>query len=156
LARSWARLGVSVHELKGTLVYYSRFVDEGRDPLPIRWPPAANLPGPEVRSPVTPFSASEGQQFGANDPEETRRAFRYSFQPFQRPTLSEVGQVRAGPARARPGGAVPAGAGGAGPSRAGGGRLGLAKARELARQLSPHAQGPVRPAARHAGRDRSE
>jgi hypothetical protein len=78
--------------LKGTLVYCSRCVDEGRDTLPIRWPLAANLTGPEVRSQVTPFSASEGQQFGGNDQEETRRAFRYSFQAFKRPTCRQVEQ----------------------------------------------------------------
>jgi hypothetical protein len=84
---------VSVRELKGALVYRSRFVDERRATLPIRWPPAANRTGPEVRSQVTPFSASEGQQFGGNDPEETRREFRFSFQPFERPTLPQVGQM---------------------------------------------------------------
>jgi hypothetical protein len=82
--KEWKLLGalvaifsVSVHEVKGALVECARFGDEGMDTLPIRWPPAANLTGPEV----TPFSASEGQPFGANDPEETRRALLYSFQP---------------------------------------------------------------------------
>src|SRR5262249_36558356 len=41
---------ISVHELKGALGSCARLVDEGRDLLPIRWPPAANLTGPEVRS----------------------------------------------------------------------------------------------------------
>ena len=67
---------VSVHELKGALGYCARFADEEMAPRPIRWPPAAHRTGPEVRSSVTPFSASAGQQFGANDPDETQREFR--------------------------------------------------------------------------------
>ena len=62
-------------------------------PLPIWCPPAANLVGPEVGSDGTPFSATEGQHCGGNDQEETCREFLYSFQPFTRPTLSEVGHL---------------------------------------------------------------
>jgi hypothetical protein len=51
-----------------------------RDPA---WPGATND--------GTPFSTSEGQQFGGNDLEEIRRECLYSFQPFKQPTLPEVG-----------------------------------------------------------------
>jgi hypothetical protein len=87
---------VSVDELKGALGSCARCVDEGKDPLPLRWPPATNRTGPEVRRSVTPFFVSEGQQFGGNDPEETRRAFRYPFQAFKRPTFRQGGQRRSG------------------------------------------------------------
>jgi hypothetical protein len=61
-------------------------------PLPFRCPSAANLARQEVSSYDTHFSASEGQQFGENDQEESWREFRYSFQPFQWPTFRQVGQ----------------------------------------------------------------
>jgi hypothetical protein len=87
---------VSVDDLKGALVDCSGFVDEGRDPLPIRWPPAAHRTGPEVRSSITPFAASEGQQCGGNDPEETPREVCSSLQAFKRPTVRQGGQRRSG------------------------------------------------------------
>jgi hypothetical protein len=40
-------------------------------PLPFRYPPAANLAGQDVRSYGTQFSASEVQQFGEDDKEES-------------------------------------------------------------------------------------
>jgi hypothetical protein len=46
----------------------------------------------EGRSSGTHFPASEVQQLGDDDHNETWRDFPSSFQPFQRPSLSEVGQ----------------------------------------------------------------
>jgi hypothetical protein len=83
---------VSVHKLKGTLVYRSGFVDGGMGTLPIRWPSTASLTGPEVGSQVTPFSAPEGQQFGGNGHEETQRKCRYPLRDLKRPTFRHVEQ----------------------------------------------------------------
>jgi hypothetical protein len=66
-------------------------------PLPFRCPPAANLAGQEVSSHSTHFSASEVQQFGEDDKEETWGVLLYSFQSFRRPTLRRGGHYFAGP-----------------------------------------------------------
>jgi hypothetical protein len=48
-------------------------------PLLFRCPPGVNLAGQDFRSYGTLFSASEVQQFGANDKEESWRELLYSF-----------------------------------------------------------------------------
>jgi hypothetical protein len=84
--------GVSVHELKGAVVDCARFVDEGRDP-----------PTDSVATGRKPHRARD-QEFGhsflgiggpavrRDDPEETRREFRYTGSDRRSP--SPCGDLR--------------------------------------------------------------
>jgi hypothetical protein len=76
----------------GMSVNCPRFDYEGAVPLPIRWPPAANLVAREVRSYGTPFAASVGRHFSRNESEETWREYLYSFQAFERPAFRQTAQ----------------------------------------------------------------
>jgi hypothetical protein len=61
---------VSVHGPREIVYTVHASFTKGRPP-PFRCPPAANLAGQVVRSYGTHFSASEVQQFGEEDKEET-------------------------------------------------------------------------------------